>query len=127
MANWRIETKTNKNNEESYFLSIDGIGKYPITDICKDNDGKILIKFPCTYLQNEMKEKFKDHAEGMRQVIEKLSKFGRVEYADDDEWDLLAGDRMLIDGTKYEMIVGEMAIICDMEKNISYFGRGHRK
>ena len=127
MANWKIETKANKKNEESYFLSIEGIGKYPIIDICENNDGNIMIKFPCTYLQNEMKEKFRDNAEGMRQVIEKLSKFSRVEYADNDEWDLLAGDRQLIDNTKYEMIVGEMVIMCDMERNISYFARGHRK
>ena len=122
---WKIEKKTTKKGDEYLYLVLYGIGRYPITNVGKDENGNTMIMFPCLYLPNSMKEELGEDAEAYRQIIEKGSDYGRVEYAEEDEWNKLWGDRRLLPKSTKERIDGEMAFVYDKANSKAWLARGY--
>ena len=122
---WKIEKKTTKKGDEYLYLVLYGIGRYPITNIGKDENGNIMIMFPCLYLPNKRKKEWGEDAEGIRQFIEKMSDYGRVEFAEDEEWNKLWGDRRLLPKSTEERIDGEMAFVYDKANSKAWLARGY--
>lgn len=124
---WKIEIKKDKKGEEHLYLDLIGVGKYPITDIGKDENGNAMIMFPCLYLPKSIKNECGKYSEAYRQIIEEMSDYGRVEFAEDEEWDKLCGCRRLVPGSTDERIDGEMAFVYNKEESKAWFARGYRK
>lgn len=124
---FQIEKKTSKNGNYSYYLILYGIGKYPITGIDTDEKGRVMIKFPCLYIPSKFKKGLGKNAEGYRQMVEHGSDYGRVEFADEEEWDKLWGNRRLLPKSVEERIDGEMAFVWDKEHSSAWLSRCHRK
>jgi hypothetical protein len=123
---WRIETKTSKKGDEYLYLVLEGIGRYPITNVGKDGDGNEMIMFPCLYLPKSMKDKWGEDAEAYRQIVERMSDYGRVEFAEDGEWDKLWGDRRLLPKSADERIDGEMAFVYNKEESKAWLARAYK-
>lgn len=117
--NWR----TSKKGDKYFYLKIGGLPKYPISHFDVEEDGTLLIFFPCLYiLKDEFMEgmscRTEKNIEGWRAFVEAGSDYGRVELVEDKEiWSKIYGDRRFLSGSAHERIDGEMVLVWNKEKS----------
>ena len=117
-----IDWRTSKKGGKYFYLTIEGYHRYPITHFDKEEDGTLLIFFPCLYiLKDEFMEGISDRTdeslEGWRAFIEVGADYGRVELIEDKElWERLWGERRFLKGSSNLRIDGEMVLVWNKEK-----------
>ena len=119
-----IDWRTSKKGDKYFYLTIEGYNRYPISHFDVDNDGTLLIFFPCLYI---LKEDFanglkgtslENDVEGIREFIECGADYGRVELVEDKEmFGRLWGERRFFPGTTDIRIDGEMVLRLNKEKS----------
>ena len=118
-----IDWRTSKKGNKYFYLTIEGYHRYPISHFEIDENGTLLVFFPCLYiLKDEFMEGISNRTdkilEEWRAFIEASADYGRVELVENKEiWSKLWGDRRFLPHSSHERIDGEMVLSLNKEKS----------